>query len=100
MPFSGLSLPANKTRVLPVSLPGRDCAAKHGSANGYTTLIVETSTSRYLDHSPAAYRLVAISARFLVPPTANALFRSRMGGGLCRIRNAGCLVGTVCGSLT
>ncbi len=31
---------------------------------------------------------------------ANARFRSLMGGGLCKIRNAGCLVGTVCGSLT
>ena len=46
MPFSGLSLPANRTRVFPASRPGRDCAAKHGSANGYTTLIVATSTSR------------------------------------------------------
>src|SRR6266700_2246188 len=100
MPFSGLSLPANRTRVFPVSLPGRDCVAKHGSANGYTTLIVGTSTSRYSDHSAAAYRLVAISARSLVPSTANAFFRSRMGGGLCRITNAGYLVGTVWGSLT
>src|ERR1700716_4570002 len=98
MPFSGLNLPANSTRVFPGSLPGRDCAAKHGSANGYTTLIVETSTSRYLDHSAAAYWLVAIRARSLVPSMANALCRSLMGGGLCRMRKAGCLVGTVCGS--
>src|ERR687895_2945305 len=99
MPFSGLSLPANRTRVLPVSLPDRDCAAKHGSANGYTTLIVATSMSRYFDHSVAAYRLVTIRVRSLVPSTANAFSPSRMGGGLCRIKNAGRLVGTGCGSL-
>ena len=46
MPFSGLSLPANRMRVFPASLPRRDCAAKHGSANGYTTLIVAMLTSR------------------------------------------------------
>ena len=100
MPFSGLSLPANRTRIFPVSLRGRGCAAKHGSANGYTTLIVETLTSRYADHSRAAYRLVAIRTRSLVPAMAKALSRSRMGGGLCKIRKAGYLVATGCGSLT
>src|ERR1700722_18146557 len=100
MPFSGLSRPANRTRIFPVSLRGRGCAAKHGSANGYTTLIVDTSTSRYADHWAAAYRLVAIRTRSLVPATAKALFRSRIDGGLCRIRKAGCLVTTGCGSLT
>src|ERR1039458_4797261 len=100
MPFSGLSRPANKMRIFPVLLPGRDCVAKHGSANGYTTLIVETSTSRYPAHRAAAYRLVAIRVGSLVPSTANALCCSRMGGGLCRIRNAGYLVCTMCGSLT
>src|ERR1700721_1322774 len=98
MPFSGLSLPAKRTRVFPSSRPGLGWAAKFGSANGYTTLIVATSTSRYRDHSAAAYRLVAIRARSLVPSTAKARFRSLMGGGLCRIRNAGYLVGTGGGS--
>ncbi len=46
MPFSGLSLPANRTRVSPASWTGRGWTAKPGSANGYTTLIVATSTSR------------------------------------------------------
>src|SRR3954452_2713134 len=100
MPFSGLSRPANRTRVVPVRLSGRGCAAKHGSANGYTTLIVAMSTSRYLAHSSAAYRLVAIRALFLVPSTATALCRSRIGGGLCRMRNAGRLVATGGGLLT
>ena len=100
MPFSGLRRPANRTRVFPLSRTGRGWAAKPGSANGYTTLIVATSTSKYLDHSAAAYRLVAIRVSSLVPSMANARCRSLMGGGLCRMRKAGRLVGTVCASLT
>src|SRR5258705_427140 len=98
MPFPGLSPPATRRRVFPASRPGRGCAAKLGSANGYTTLIVATSTSRYPDHSAAAYWLDAIRARSLVPSTANARFRSLMGGGLCRIRKAGGLVGAAGGA--
>ena len=74
---------------LPRFVTGPGLRGEHGSANGYTTLIVETSTSRYADHSAAAYRLVAIRTRSLVPATAKALSRSRMGGGLCKIRKAG-----------
>jgi len=54
MPFSGLSLPAYRIRVFPSGLLGLGWVAKHGSAKGYTTLIVAMSTSRKPAQSEAA----------------------------------------------
>ena len=73
--------------------PDAAATAKHGSANGYTTLIVATSTSR--KSRPQRGGVPAGGDQGPVPGPVDRerpLSRSRMGGGMCRIRYAGCLV--------